>query len=145
MNCAEVFKKRSKLKLWFDFRSCPLYVSLVSLAAVFVSSHETKTASRETKCEFNLLKFFSGTYRFSVLHTPCDQGSKTTCSSFKRLLFYVIRLLTWIKWITCLLPCGALTGSGNFRLRKRSLYIAFSVWFLLFFVVLVYFSSWYSI
>ena len=55
MNCAEVFKKRSKLKVWFDSRFCPLNVSFVSLAAVFVSSHETKTASRETKCEFNLV------------------------------------------------------------------------------------------
>ena len=55
MNCAEVFTKRSKLRVWFDSRFCPLNVSLVSLAAVFVSSHETKTASRETKCEFNLV------------------------------------------------------------------------------------------
>ena len=97
MNCAEVFTKRSKLRVWFDSRFCPLNVSLVSLAAVFVSSHETKTASRETKCEFNLViaeGFFSDTYRFPFSTIPCDQGNKATCSSFKRLLFYVIRLLS---------------------------------------------------
>ena len=144
MNCAEVFTKRSKLKVWFDSRFCPLNVSLVSLAAVFVSSHETKTASKETKCEFNLLKFFSCTYRFSVLHNP-DEGTKATCSSFKRLLFYVIRLLSWMKSTTCLLPCGALQDSGNFRLRKWSFFKDFSVLILAFFGVFVYFSSWYSI
>ena len=144
MNCAEVFKKRSKLKVWFDSRFCPLNVSLVSLAAVFVSSHETKTASKEIKCEFNLLKFFSGTcFPFSTI--PCDQGTKATCSSFKRLLFYVIRLLSWMKSTGCLLPCGALQDSGNFRLRKWSFFKAFSVLILAFFVVFFYFSSWYSI
>ena len=146
MNCAEVFKKRSKLKVWFDSRFCPLNVSLVSLAAVSVSSHKTKTASKETKCEFNLLiaeVFFQIlTLRFPFSTIPCDQGTKVTCSSFKRLLFYVIHLLSWMKSTTCLLPCGALQDSGNFRLRKWSFFKAFSVLILAFFVVFVYFSGW---
>ena len=149
MNCAEVFKKRSKLKVWFDSRFCPLNVSLVSLAAVSVSSHETKTASKETKCEFNLLiaeVFFQIlTLRFPFSTIPCDQGTKATCSSFKRLLFYVIHLLSWMKSTTCLPPCGALQDSGNFRLRKWSFFKAFSVLILAFFEVFFYFSSWYSI
>ena len=89
--------------------------------------------------------FFSDTYRFPFSTIPCDQGNKATCSSFKRLLFYVIRLLSWMKSTTCLLPCGALQDSGNFRLRKWSFFKAFSVLILAFFVVFFYFSSWYSI
>lgn len=145
MNCAEVFKKRSKLRVWFDSRFCPLNVSLVSLAAVSVSSQETKTASRETKCEFNLLiaeVFFQIlTPRFPFSTIPCDQGNKATCSSFKRLLFYVIRLL--VNYLPTSLRSTA--GHWKFQIAKWSFFKAFSVLILAFFVVFVYFSSWYSI
>ena len=142
MNCAEVFKKRSKLKVWFDSRFCPLNVSLVSLAAVFVSSHETKTARRRLNVSSTCWSFFQVLTDFPFSTIPCDQGAKATCSSFKRLLFYVIRLLNWMKSTTCLLPCGALQDTGNFRLRKWSFFRAFSVLILAFFVVFVYFSGW---